>query len=192
MDGLLFEKHLTLRELENGIRSVLVSPSDKGTLELICARPAVEKRKIVETATLDVNSGLVGDNWSTRGSGWRGMKAANPDAQITVMNYRFALFIAGTPERVSLAGDQLFVDLDLSPDNLPPGTRLFIGSAVIEVSAAPHLGCKKFVKRFGVEAMKFANSDFGRSHNLRGINAKVITGGKVATGVTIYKHAADK
>jgi hypothetical protein len=192
MDGLLFEKHRDLIELEAGIDAVLASPKDKGLLKLITVRPRQGARQVLAEAVLDTDVGLVGDNWSTRGSGWRGMKAANPDAQITVMNYRFALFIAGTPERVPLAGDQLFVDLDLSPDNLPPGTRLLIGSSVIEVSAAPHLGCKKFVERFGIEAMKFANSDFGRSHNLRGINAKVITGGEVTTGDTIYKHSVDK
>jgi MOSC domain-containing protein YiiM len=102
--------------------------------------------------------------------------------QLNVMNYRFALLVAGDPERVALAGDQLFVDLDLSSANLSPGTRLSIGSAVIEVTPLPHLGCKKFVERFGVEAMRFANSEFGRRQNLRGINAKVVSSGSVSVG----------
>ena len=187
MDGLLFDKHLTREELEKGIEDVLVSPTDNGTLELICSRPAVEKRKVLESGTLDIRSGLVGDNWSTRGSSRTVDRSGHPEMQINVMNYRFALFIAGSRERVSLAGDQLFVDLALAPATLPPGTRLSIGSAVIEVTAVPHLGCKKFVSRFGVEAMKSANSDFGRSHSLRGINAKVVTGGTIATGDLITK-----
>jgi hypothetical protein len=187
MDGLLFDKHLTLRELNDGIDAVLVSPSDNGTLELICARPGVEKRKVLETGILDVNVGLVGDNWSTRGSSRTVDKSGHPEMQINMMNYRFAKFVAGSRERVSLAGDQLFVDLDLSRDNLPPGTHLSIGSAVIEVTSIPHLGCKKFVERFGIEAMKFANGEFGRSHNLRGINAKVIGGGEIRVGDTVSK-----
>ena len=187
MDGLLFDKHLTREELESGIEKVLVSPSDAGTLELICARPGVGKRKVLESGTLDIGEGLIGDNWSTRGSKRTEDKSGHPEMQINVMNYRFAMFIAGSRERVSLAGDQLFVDLDLSRDNLPPGTRLSIGSAVIEVTPVPHLGCKKFVERFGVEAMKFANGEFGRSRNLRGINAKVIVGGEIRVGDVITK-----
>jgi MOSC domain-containing protein YiiM len=104
---------------------------------------------------------------------------------LNVMNFRVAELIAGSGDRVPLAGDQLFVDIDLSPDNLPPGTRLSIGSAVIEVTPIPHLGCRKFVERFGLDAMKFANSDFGRRHNLRGINARVVSSGALAVGDTI-------
>ena len=85
-------------------------------------------------------------------------------------------------KREVLAGDQLFVDLDLSEDNVPPGTRLSIGEAVIEVTTILHLGCKKFVERFGLDAMTFANSDFGRRHNLRGINAKAVKAGEIHSG----------
>lgn len=148
-------------------------------LELIVCRPKVNKREVLESGTLDIEHGLVGDNWLTRGSSRRADGRGHPEMQLNVMNYRFAELIAGSPARVPLAGDQMFVDLDLSPENLPPGTRLFIGSAVIEVTAIPHLGCKKFVERFGIDAMKFANSEFGRRHNLRGINAKVVSSGTV-------------
>lgn len=105
--------------------------------------------------------------------------------QLNLMNIRFAELIAGSRERVALAGDQLFVDLDLSRENLPIGSRLSIGTAVIELTAIPHLGCKKFLERFGLDAMKFANSDFGRLHNLRGVNAKVIKTGEISVGDTI-------
>ncbi|MEO7540206.1 MAG: MOSC domain-containing protein [Pyrinomonadaceae bacterium] len=182
MDTTLFDKHLTARELEDRIEHVLRSPMDAGALELIVVRPSVGKRKVLTAAVVDQTEGVIGDNWLKRGSGWRQSKASNPEAQINVMNYRFALLVAGHRDRVPLAGDQLFVDLDLGPANLPPGTRLQVGSAIIEVTPPPHLGCKKFVERFGVEAMKFANSEFGRSHNLRGVNAKVVTGGEIAIG----------
>lgn len=185
MEGLFFEKHLTRADLENGVETALLSPKDSGILELIVRRPAVNKREVVATGFLDVNQGLVGDNWLTRGSSRSDNGKGHPEMQLNVMNFRFAELIAGSRERVPLAGDQLFVDLDLSGSNLPPGTRLSIGSAVIEVTAVPHLGCKKFVERFGLEAMKFANSEFGRKHNLRGINAKVITAGKVGIGDAI-------
>ncbi len=182
MEALLFEKHLTLAELENGVQTALLSPKDCGVLELIVRRPAVNKREVVANGFLDVDHGLVGDNWMTRGSSRTNNGMGHPEMQLNLMNYRFAKLIAGSHERVPLAGDQLFVDLDLSGGNLPPGTRLSIGSAVIEVTAVPHLGCKKFVTRFGLETMKFANSAFGRKHNLRGINAKIITAGKVGVG----------
>ena len=161
---------------------VLASPTDGGTLEMIVARPVVNKRKVLTDAELDLEQGLVGDNWLHRGSSRTTDGRGHPEMQLNVMNYRFAELIAGSRERVPLAGDQLFVDLDLSPANLPPGTMIGVGSAVIEVTPLPHLGCKKFVERFGIEAMKFANSEFGRRHNLRGINTKVVTAGSVSVG----------
>jgi MOSC domain-containing protein YiiM len=102
--------------------------------------------------------------------------------QITLMNARVAALVAGDPERRQLAGDQLFVDFDLSVANLPPGTRLSVGSATLEVSDQPHLGCGKFAARFGVDALKFVNSAVGRELNLRGVNARVVAGGPIRTG----------
>ncbi|MEO5860527.1 MAG: MOSC domain-containing protein [Pyrinomonadaceae bacterium] len=182
MEGTLFRLHLTTDEIEAKIADVLASPKENGTLEMIVRRPAENKREVVERGFLSRESGLVGDNWLIRGSSRNDNGLGHPEMQLNVMNWRFAKLIAGSRERVQLAGDQLFVDLDLSPENLPPGTRLSIGEAVIEITAIPHLGCKKFVERFGIDAMKFANSEFGRSHNLRGVNAKVVTAGDVAIG----------
>ncbi len=98
------------------------------------------------------------------------------------MNARAASLVAGDPERRALAGDQLYVDLDLSERNVPPGTRLRVGSALLEVTALPHRGCGKFTARFGVDAAKFVNSAVGRELNLRGINARVLEGGTVRVG----------
>lgn len=182
MEGLLFDKHFTTSEIEAGMSYVLASPKENGTLEMIVRRPKVNRREVVEDGTLDIDNGLVGDNWLVRGSSRTDNGFGHPEMQLNLMNYRFAKLIAGSIERVSLAGDQLFVDLDLSPANLPVGTQLNIGTATIEITAIPHLGCKKFVERFGLEAMKFANSDFGRSHSLRGVNAKVIQSGNISTG----------
>jgi MOSC domain-containing protein YiiM len=102
--------------------------------------------------------------------------------QINIMNARATALVAGSKDRWPLAGDQLYVDLDLSGANLPPGTRLAIGSAVLEVTSQPHTGCAKFVARFGLDAMKFVNSPVGRELNLRGINAKVVTAGTIRVG----------
>ncbi len=185
MDGVLFNKHLTTGEIGEAIEHVLRAPRDIGYLEMIVRRPAVNKREVIDSAAIDFENGLVGDNWLTRGSSRTTNGLGHPEMQLNVMNYRFALLIAGDRERVPHAGDQLFVDLDLNRDNLPPGTRLTIGSAVIEVTAVPHLGCRKFVERFGLDAMKFANSEFGRQHNLRGVNAKVIRSGEITVGAEI-------
>lgn len=182
MEGTLFNLHLTTAEIEEKIGEVLTSPTDNGTLEMIVRRPAVNVREVIQSGTLDVENGLIGDNWLTRGSSRTQNGLGHPEMQLNVMNWRFVNLIAGSRERVSLAGDQLLVDLDLSPDNLPPGTQLSIGSAAIEITPIPHLGCKKFVERFGIDAMKYANSDFGRKHNLRGVNAKVITTGGISVG----------
>lgn len=189
MKGSLFSLHLTADELEAGLAGVLASPRDNGTLEMIVQRPEVDERNVVERGKLDTELGLIGDNWLARGSSRTADGRGHPEMQLNVMNWRFARLIAGGLERVPRAGDQLYVDLYLGGENLPPGTRLSIGSAVIEVTAVPHLGCKKFVDRFGIEAMKFANSEAGRKHNLRGINARVIVNGDVSVKDVVRKTA---
>jgi hypothetical protein len=185
MSGVLFNKHLTTLEIEAGIDSVLEAPRETGRLEMIVCRPAVGKREILTTGYLDAEQGLIGDNWLKRGSSRTSNGLGHPEMQLNLMNFRFAKLIAGGPDRVPLAGDQLFVDLDLSGENLPPGSRLSFGAAVIEVTAIPHLGCKKFVERYGLDAMKYANSAFGRQHNLRGINTKVIRSGEIVVGTNV-------
>lgn len=182
MPDTLFEKYLTNAEIEAGMEHVLASPWDAGVLEMIVRRPAVNEREVLGQGSLDVENGLVGDNWLTRGSSRTDDGRGHPEMQLNVMNYRFAVLIAGDADRVPPAGDQLYVDLYLGSDNLPPGTAIEIGTAIIEVTAVPHLGCKKFVERFGIDAMKFANSEFGRRHCLRGVNAKVLQGGTIAAG----------
>ncbi|HEX3291165.1 MAG TPA: MOSC domain-containing protein [Gaiella sp.] len=176
----------TTDELEAGLGHVRAAPRDEGVVELIVRRPAVDEREVVEEAVLDLEEGLVGDSWSSRGRS--GGRAANRDAQITVMSARaVALAARGDRARWPLAGDQLYVDLDLSSDNLPPGTRLAIGSAVLEVTAEPHTGCKKFRARFGMEALEVFNSPEGRALNLRGINTRVVEPGVLRAGDAVRK-----
>jgi hypothetical protein len=180
--------HLTMAQLEAGLTEIRRSPRDEGTLELIVRRPQTEHREVLEQASLDVAEGLRGDNWQTRGSSMTDDGAAHPEMQLNLMNSRVIALVAQDKSRWQLAGDQLFVDLELSGENLPPGTRLAIGTAVLEVTAEPHTGCKKFTKRFGLEAMKFVNSPLGRTLNLRGINAKVVQGGVIRTGDVLRKQ----
>jgi hypothetical protein len=163
------------------------SPADNGTLTLIVRRPATNEREQLEEGHLDTEVGLVGDNWLARGSRSREDGAAEPDGQLNIMNSRCAALVAGSADRIPLAGDQLFVDLDLSPANLPPGTRLSIGTSVIEVTAKPHTGCSKFTKRFGLAAHRWINGTAGRAERLRGICAKVVTPGVIRPGDTIKK-----
>jgi hypothetical protein len=176
-----------MEELEAGLDAIRQSPKNEGVLELIVRRPRAGEREVLQEGKLDVADGLVGDTWSTRGSSRSKDGLAHPDMQLNVMNSRVIALVAQERERWHLAGDQLFVDLDLSGENLPPGTRLALGSAVIEVTPQPHTGCQKFLSRFGVDAMKFVNSPLGRQLNLRGINAKV-----VLPGVIRVRDAAKK
>src|SRR3954470_18985466 len=141
--------HLDRATLEAGVDHVRESPRDEGTVELICRRPQTEEREVLDEVMLDEVEGMVGDNWSTRGSSSTEDGSSNPEMQLTLMNARSAMLVAGTDDRRQLAGDQLFVDLDLSEGNLPPGTRIQIGDAVVERTAIPHRGCGKFLKRFG-------------------------------------------
>ena len=175
-------KHLTIEELEAGLATIRQSPQDNGVLELIVRRPQVGGREVLAEGELDLLQGLVGDNWGMRGSLRTPDGSSHPDMQLNVMNSRVIALVARVRGRWPLAGDQLYIDLDLSADNLPPGTRLALGSAVIEVTAVPHTGCKKFVSRFGPEAAKFVNSPVGRQLHLRGINAKVVQPGTIRVG----------
>ena len=176
--------HRTADELEAGLDEIRRSPASEGTVELIVRRPAVGEREVLEEAVLDLHEGLVGDSWLARGT--RG-GPANPAAQLTVMNARVIALVARERGRWPLAGDQLYVDLDLSESNMPAGTRLALGSAVIEVSDEPHTGCAKFTGRFGSEASRFINSPIGRALHLRGINTRVVQPGRVRVGDTIRK-----
>ncbi len=177
--------HRSWEELLAGLEDIRNSPARIGTLNLIVGRPAVDAREVLTEGTLDPQVGLVGDSWRHRPSRHRPDKSPNPLAQLTLMNWRFASLIAQSEDRIPLAGDQLFVDMDLSVNNLPPGTRLAIGAAVIEITEQPHTGCAKFSARFGVEAHKFVNSPEGKALCLRGVNARVVVGGIVKPGDTV-------
>jgi MOSC domain-containing protein YiiM len=180
-------KDVELTRLEESLYRIRQAPADSGILELIVARPAVDERVSVTEARLDPASGLEGDTWRSRGSKRTPDGSASPDAQLTLMNARVAEAIAGDKERWPLAGDQLYVDLDISLANLPPGSRVQIGSAVIEFSEAPHTGCAKFVARYGIDAQKFVNSPDGRELRLRGANCRVVVAGSVRQGDVIRK-----
>jgi len=171
-----------MAELEAGLEEIRQSPRDAGELKMIVRRPDLGVREELDTGDLDVVDGLVGDTWRKRSSRRTADGTPHPDMQLNLMNTRVVALVAQDPSRWALAGDQLFVDLDLSEANMPAGTRLALGSAVIEVTAEPHTGCAKFVSRFGADAMRFVNSPLGRELHLRGINAKVIAGGRIRVG----------
>jgi MOSC domain-containing protein YiiM len=173
----------TAEQLWADLDNVRAAPREEGTLELIATRPAVGERNVVEEAELDVADGVIGDSWSRRG------KRPNPKSQVAVMSARAAAMIAGDREHWALAGDQLYVDLDLSATNLPAGTRLAIGSAILEVSDLPHLGCGKFTARYGADARDLVNSPDGVALNLRGINTRIVQSGTVRRGDAVRKLA---
>lgn len=180
-------KHLTMAELEAGLDEIRLSPQDEGVLEMIVRRPRINEREVVVEGELHPLKGLIGDNWLTRGSSRTADGSAHPQMQLNIINSRVAGLVAQSKDRWPLAGDQLYLDLDLSKDNLPPGTRLILGAAVIEVTEQPHTGCQKFVERFGLEAMKFVNSDIGKRLCLRGINARVVEPGIIRIGQAAKK-----
>lgn len=179
--------HLTMSKLEAGLDTIRQSPKDAGVLELIVRRPQIDEREVLEEGHLDLIEGLVGDTWRTRSSSRTADGSAHPDMQINIMNARVIALVAQEKERWPLAGDQLFVDLDLSAENLPPWTRLELGSAVLMVTDQPHTGCKKFMARFGLEALEFISSPIGKQLNLRGINAKVVQPGVIRVGDVLKK-----
>jgi hypothetical protein len=171
-------EHLTLAQLEAGLETIRQAPKDVGVVKLISRRPNTDEREVLAEAQLDPAHGLVGDNWKARGSRSTPDGSANPEMQLNVMNARVIELLASDKSRWALAGDQLYVDFDLSEANIPPGT---------EITAPPHLGCKKFSARFGADAMKFVNSDEGKQLHLRGVNAKVVAAGPVKNGDKVVR-----
>ena len=176
---------------EAWLTEVRRSPADHGRLDMIVRRPAVGEREVLASGMLNTEVGLVGDNWLARGSRSSADGRAELDAQLNIMNSRCARLVAGGDERMPLAGDQLFVDLDLSPENLPAGTRLRIGDAVVEVTAKPHTGCAKFTRRFGLDAHRWVNGRIGSAARLRGICATVVVSGAITTGDKVIKVMSD-
>lgn len=174
-------------ELEAGLDVVEAAPADGGRIESIVVRPRVGERELVASARFEPGSGIAGDNWREKASAKTG--APNPAAEVTLMNARAAALVAGSddPADWAPAGDQLYADLDIGVADLPPGTRLQVGSAILEVTEEPHLGCGKFVRRFGADAMKFVNSARGRELRLRGVNLRIVEGGEAAVGDTVRR-----
>ena len=177
--------HRTLAELEARLDHLRAAPTDQGVLELVVCRPGLDQRLVLDVGELSCVEGLVGDTWSQRPSKRTPDRSPHPDMQLNIMSSRAARLLAGSDDRMPLAGDQLYVDLDLSGATLPAGTRLAIGTAVVEVTDQPHTGCAKFAERFGRDAVRFVNSPAGRDLRLRGINAKVVVAGEVRPGDTI-------
>ena len=178
---------LTKEALEKGLGKIRQSPKDNGVVELIVRRPKVDEREVVEEGVLDLKEGLVGDNWKIRGSSRTPGRSAHPLMQLNIMNARSIALLAQDKSRWPLAGDQLYIDFDLSNKNLPTGSKLSLGSAVIEVTEIPHNGCKKFVQRYGLDAMKFVNSSIGKQLHLRGINARVVQSGVIRVSDSVKK-----
>ena len=170
----------TIDTLQAGLAHVLGSPPDEGVVEMVVRRPAEDEREVVAEALVEPGSGVAGDRWGSQ-------PKRSPEAEITLMNSRCVELLAGGRDRWALAGDQLYVDLDLSESNLPPGSRLRVGSALLEVSEKPHRGCAKFSARFGAEAFRFVNSPDGRAARLRGVNVRVVEGGTVREGDAVAK-----
>ncbi len=179
--------HRSADELAARLDHILESPSDGGQVEMIVRRPAEGERETLGAGILDIDVGLVGDNWSTRGNAYTEDGRSDPLAQITIMNSRAAAAVGGDRSRWPLAGDQIFVDMDISHDNLPAGSRVRIGDAVVEISPKPHTGCAKFASRYGSEALRFVNFGPGKDQRLRGVNAFVVENGGFAVGDGVRK-----
>jgi hypothetical protein len=179
--------HLTKAELEAGLDTIRQAPRDGGKVEYLVRRPRLDEREVIAAGQLDPVYGLVGDYWHSRSSARAGDGPLDSDNQVTLINARLIALVAQEQARWALAGDQLYVDLDLSVDNLPPGTQLQVGTALLEVTALPHTGCEKFMARYGRDAVLFVNSPTGKALRLRGMNTRVVAAGRVRVGDPVTK-----
>jgi hypothetical protein len=175
------------RTFDDHLEAVQAAPRDGGRLERIVRRPAVDERETLPEATLDTTRGLVGDSWLARGNRRTADGSADPACQVTLVSTRVLEAIEPDRERWPLAGDQLYVDFDLSVEGLPAGSRISIGTAVLEISETPHTGCAKFSARFGSDALRWINSPVGRAHRMRGLNARVVESGTIREGDAVRR-----
>jgi hypothetical protein len=175
------------RDLDPAYADLRAAPRDAATVTLLVARPATDERTVVDEAVLDVERGMVGDDWQARGSWERKGDRSNLEAQLTLMSTRVLAAIEPDPSRWPLAGDQVYLDLDLSEENLPVGTRLLVGDAEVEVTSLPHTGCKKFAARFGQDALRWISTHEGRALRMRGMYVRIVTSGTVRTGDVVRK-----
>ena len=175
--------HKTTAELNEALPFIQQSPQTAGILEAIVARPGTNERTVLKEAQLSLEGGLQGDRWH---------KKYGPDHtenQISIINIRVIDLMATDPDHRILAGDNLYVDFDISADHLKPGQQFSIGEVVLEITPKPHNGCKKFAQRFGQDAVRWVNTPTGKHLHLRGIFARVIQGGTIRVGDTIRRSS---
>ena len=180
-------RHLTLEELQAGLPDILASPAEEGVLLGIVIRPEQGGRRELQSCEISLAGGVHGDRWA-KGCWMRTEDGRpHPDVQICIMNARCIDLIARERSNWSPAGDNLFVDMDLAVSNLPPGRRLSLGSAVIEITGTPHDGCGAFARRYGRDARQFVNSVEGKQNRLRGVYARVVQDGEISVGDRVIK-----
>ena len=179
--------NVALAEIETRLNWVLASPNDSGHVTTLVVRPAVNQREMPGKAMFSPQLGVACDNWST--SCWKKLPdgKSDPEVQVAIMNARMIEVLTKDNTLWPLAGDQLFVDFDLSVANLKTGDQLQVGAAVLEITAESHQGCNKFKQRFGENALAFVNSTLGDAHRLRGVYAKIISAGEVCVDDTMTK-----
>lgn len=180
-------RHKTMEELKAGLPEILKSPQDNGEVKAVVVRPGSCERNMVPSCDVSLEGGVLGDHWA-KGC-WKTTDDGepHPDVQICIMNSRCIELIAGDQSNWAPAGDNLFVDMDLSPENLPPGQRVAVGSAIIEITDTPHKGCQKFIDRYGRDACVFVNLGDGDKYKLRGIYARTFEAGTISVGDTFRK-----
>lgn len=186
-DAAVVPRHRSLAGLEAALPEILSGPKRTGTLDLIVRRPGPGLRETPARTRISRAGGVAGDHWPRSAHIRTAEGRAHPDVQICLMMSRAIRAIAGPRQAWAMAGDNLFVDMDLTPDTAPPGTRLALGRAEIEITAEPHTGCGKFLARFGRDACVFVNTGPGKRHCLRGIYARVTRDGEIAVGDPVTK-----
>lgn len=180
-------KYVALNEIETRFDWVLAAPRDVGCVESVVVRPVKNQRSSLNQVMFSPEQGVEGDNWLT--DCWKKLPSgeSDPEVQVAIMNARMIEVLTRDKNLWPLAGDQLFVDFDLSVNNLAVGDRLQVGAALLEITAEPHRGCRKFKKRFGADALAFVNSPQGDQHRLRGVYARIVSAGEVGVGDSVSK-----
>ncbi|MFT5632095.1 MAG: hypothetical protein ACI9HB_003282 [Gammaproteobacteria bacterium] len=174
--------HVRLAECEDALSTILAAPKSGAIVEQLCLRPGFSERSFPELLELTVAGGIIGERWTK--APWLTLSDGTPDPriQVSILSKRVMDLCWRDRENTHHPGDTMIVDMDLGVENLPNGTRLGIGSAVVEVSDKFNTACIKWQGRYGAESLRWLNLRKNRDYRLRGILCRIVQDGVVRLG----------
>ncbi|MEF3048329.1 MOSC domain-containing protein [Pseudotabrizicola sp. L79] len=178
---------VTMAELMAALPQVLAAPKTDARIDGLCFRPAFNQRQFPDSLTLTRDQGVPGERWLT--APWMKLPDGSPDPriQVSILPLRVMDLVWRDREGQPHPGDTIVADLDMSEANLPAGTLLQAGTAVVRVSDAFNDACVKWKVRYGKDAKDWVKAPGHPPLRLRGVLCSVEQDGIVRLGDRLRK-----